>query len=78
MYRHHCIHDPFTQCSVLGPLSFLVYANNISDNLLSNSRLFSDDTSLLLCSASNINDIEGIMNHALAVVQQVKTMARII
>ena len=39
--------------------------NDISDTLLSSSRLFADDTSLS-CSASNISDIEGIMNHDLA------------
>ena len=55
--------DP--QCSVLGPLFVLVYVNDISDTLLSSSRLFADDTSLS-CSASNISDIEGIMNHDLA------------
>lgn len=55
------------QGSVLGPLFFLVYVNDISDNILSISRLFADDTSLA-CSASNINDLEGIMNHDLAVI----------
>ena len=52
------------QGSVLGPLFFLVYVNDISHNLLSISRLFADDTSLA-CSASNVNDIEGILNHDL-------------
>ena len=53
------------QGSVLGPLFFVVYVNHISDDLLSFSRLFADDTSLS-CSASSISDIEGIMNHDLA------------
>ena len=52
------------QDSVLGPLFFLVYVNDIADNLISISRLFADDTSIA-CSASNINDIEGILNHDL-------------
>jgi len=52
------------QGSVLGPLFFLVYVNDIADNLISISRLFADDTSLA-CSASNINDIEGMLNHDL-------------
>ena len=52
------------QGSVLGPSFFLVYVNDTADNLISISRLFPDDTSLD-CSASNINDIEGILNHGL-------------
>ena len=52
------------QDSVLGPLFFLVYVNDIADNLISISRLFADDTSIA-CSVSNINDIEGILNHDL-------------
>ena len=52
------------QGSVLGPLFFFVYVNDIIDNLLSISRLVADDTSLA-CSASNFNDIEGIWNHDL-------------
>ena len=34
------------QGSVLGPLFFLVYINNLADNLVSEVRLFADDTSL--------------------------------
>ena len=34
------------QVSVLAPLLFLVYINDIGDKLLSLSRLFADDTSL--------------------------------
>ena len=52
------------QGSVLGPLLFLIYVNDISDSLLSLTRLFADDSSLY-CSASSINDIEGIINHDL-------------
>ena len=54
------------QGSVLGPLLFLVYINDISESLLSLTRLFADDSSLFY-SATNINDIEGIINHDLRI-----------
>ena len=49
------------QWSVLGPLLFLLYINDITDNTQSLSRLFADDTSLLY-SSNNINEIEAIVN----------------
>ena len=52
------------QRSVLGPLLFLVYVNDIADNLLSLVRLFADDSSLFF-SAANLRDIEVIINHDL-------------
>ena len=55
------------QGSVFGPLLFLVYVNDISENLLSISRLFADDTSLA-CSATTITDVEGILNHDLQMI----------
>ena len=35
------------QCSVLGPLSLLSYVNDLTNNLSSNCKVFSNDTSLL-------------------------------
>ena len=52
------------QGSVLGTLLFLIYVNDISESLLSLTRLFADDGSLFY-SASSLADIEGIINHVL-------------
>ena len=58
-----------TQGSVLGPLLFLVFVNDINENLVSISRLFADDTSLA-CTTSYVDDLEGILNHDLHVISQ--------
>ena len=52
------------QGSVLGPLLYLVYVNDIAESPLSLIRLFADDSSLIY-SAATIKDIEGIINHDL-------------
>ena len=57
------------QGSVLGPPLFLIYVNDISENLLSLTRLFADDSSLFF-SASKIRDIEGILTHDLMILTQ--------
>ena len=44
----------FTQGSVLGPLLFLIYINDLSDNLVSNPKLFADNTSLF-CVVKNVD-----------------------
>ena len=44
-----------------------MYVNDISESLLSLTRLFADDSSLF-CSASSIQDIEGILNHDLQLI----------
>ena len=52
------------QGSVLGPLLFLVYINDIAESLLSLTGLFADDSSLFY-SAATVKDIKGIINHDL-------------
>lgn len=54
------------QGSVLGPQLLLVYVNDISQSLISSTRLFADDSSLLY-SAAIIKGTEGIINHDLRV-----------
>ena len=43
------------QGSVLGPFLFLLYINDLSENLVNNIRLFADDTSLFVIVDNNIN-----------------------
>lgn len=57
------------QGSVLGPLFFLVFVNDIVNKLLSTTRLFADDTSIA-CTAPNLTDLEGILNHDLNFISQ--------
>ena len=49
------------QGSVLGPLLFLVYINDIADELIGKARPYADNISLIY-SSSNLTDIEIIVN----------------
>ena len=48
--------------SILGPLLFFIYLNDLSDNLESNVKLFADDASMLSVVRDPINTSEKLNN----------------
>ena len=57
------------QDPILEPLLFLIYINDLPENLASNPKLFADDTSIFLLipkkqwSAQNLNEDSNKINH---------------
>ena len=57
------------QGSVLGPLLFLIYVNDVAEKMVSFCRLFADDNSIQHTS-KNLNEIEFTLNHDLCVLDE--------
>ena len=61
MSNFKCLQAGVPQRSVLGPLLFLIYVNDVAKNMSSFCRLYADDNSLQNCS-TNIDSINNDLN----------------
>ena len=57
------------QSSILGPLPFLVYINDLPDELKSNVKFFADDTSLFSI-VKGLNESVSILNNDLLLISK--------
>ena len=56
-----CVSGGVTQGSILGPLLFLIYINDMSQAVKCNLYLYADDT-CLVCQRKDVNEIEKQLN----------------
>ena len=54
--------------SVLGPLLFLIYVNDVAQNMLSFCRLYADDNSIQYAD-KNVNNKECMLNYDLTILE---------
>ena len=67
--EYSVIESGVPQGSVLGPLLFLIYINDLERNIKFNIKFFADDTSLFSTVKSPVRSAEDL-NHDLAVIHQ--------
>ena len=60
-----------SQGSLLGPLPFLIYIKNLSNNLSSNPKLFADGTSLF----SDVHNLSGSTNNLIEDLKKINVWA---
>ena len=64
MSYYKFLHAGVPQGSVLGPLLFLIYVNDVAENMTSLCRLYADNNSVQYCS-TNIDSIQLELNNDL-------------